>query len=501
MSSSNPHEIVSVGSGAWRYHCLARWQQLPPGWDLVEVAGVATDSRDRVHVFNRGQHPVIVFDGAGNFLTSWGEGLIRRAHGITIGPDDAVYCTDDLDHTVRKFTPEGKLLLTLGVSGQASDTGIDGIDYRTIRRAGPPFHRPTNVALAADGSLYVTDGYGNARVHQFAADGRLLHSWGEPGSGPGQFNLPHGIALDSAGRVYVADRENSRIQVFSPAGDFLAQWTDVARPMQVFIDRRDNVFVVDVGWRAGLFPWQSPPGPNPVGARLSVFNRAGELLARWGDAGSPSDVGSFFAPHDVCMDSHGDLYVGEVVMSAGGNRGLVPADCHALQKFVRQAPPSPEHAEPIHHGLLAWMEDVPRHLLHRAVGKVKQTYGVLEQRYGAGYARAILGAGLVALPVPVPGSSALAAAPLLAAAEVHRALAQSGAVGAASSAVVLTAEEIHSVGKRFLQELIHGFPRHAEEPGHFEALVHAREAALGRTLTDAEHRQLLADYLAQAEHA
>src|SRR5439155_14523437 len=141
--------------------------------------------------------PLIVFDRDGRFLASWGEGLFKRAHGISIGPDDALYCTDDLDHTVRKFTPEGKLLLTLGTSGKPADTGIDGIDYRTIKRAGPPFHRPTNLALAADGSMYVTDGYGNARVHKFSADGRLLFSWGEPGSGSGQFNLPHGIAIDS----------------------------------------------------------------------------------------------------------------------------------------------------------------------------------------------------------------------------------------------------------------------------------------------------------------
>jgi DNA-binding beta-propeller fold protein YncE len=314
---------------------LGQWEKLPANWDLVEVAGVATDSMDRVYVFNRGEHPVIVFDRDGNFLASWGEGLVRRAHGIHIGPDDAVYCTDDLDHTVRKFTSEGRLLLTLGVSGQPSDTGIDGIDYRTIRRAGPPFHRPTNVALTADGSVYVTDGYGNARVHHFAAAGRLLRSWGEPGSGPGQFNLPHGIALDSRGRVYVADRENSRIQVFGAQGEFLTEWTGVARPMQVAIDPAQNVFVAEVGWRAGLFPWQTAPGPEPAGARVSVFNLEGRLLARWGGSGQPWECGEFFAPHDVCFDSRGDLYVGEVVMSAGGNRGLVPRDCHALQKLVR----------------------------------------------------------------------------------------------------------------------------------------------------------------------
>jgi DNA-binding beta-propeller fold protein YncE len=328
---------VTVGSGKFRYEAVVGWEQLPPGWSFVEVAGVATDSRDRVYVFNRGDHPVIVFDRDGRFITSWGEGVFKRAHGIHIGPDDAVYCTDDLDHTVRKFTREGRLLLTLGTSGRPSDTGIDGIDYRSIRRAGPPFHRPTNVALAKDGALYITDGYGNARVHKFTAEGRLLSSWGEPGEGPGQFNLPHGIALDSQGRVYVADRENSRIQIFSANGEYLTEWTDVARPMQVFIDGQDNVFVAGVGWRAGLFPWQSPPGAEPAGPQVSVFDHGGRLLAQWGDGSDPTAPGNFFAPHDIWVDSHGDVYVGEVVMSAGGNRGLVSRDCHALQKFVRRA--------------------------------------------------------------------------------------------------------------------------------------------------------------------
>jgi DNA-binding beta-propeller fold protein YncE len=327
-------ESVPVGAGRFRYEALVHWEQLPPDWSFVEVAGVACNSRDRVYVFNRGAHPVIVFDPDGRFLTSWGEGLFTRPHGITIGPDDAVYCTDDLDHTVRKFTLEGRLLLTLGTSGRPSDTGAVGNDYRTIRHGGEPFNRPTNIAVAADGSLYVTDGYGNARVHHFAADGRLLHSWGEPGTGPGEFNLPHGIALDREGRVFVADRENSRVQVFDRSGRFLAEWTDVARPMQVWVDPKDYVFVAEVGWRAGLFPWQTAPA-NPVGARLSVFDRVGRLVARWGGDGDPAAPGKFFAPHDLCLDAQGNIYVGEVVMSAGGNRGVVSPECHALQKFVR----------------------------------------------------------------------------------------------------------------------------------------------------------------------
>jgi DNA-binding beta-propeller fold protein YncE len=331
--SAMPCKSVTVGTGRHRYDALGHWEQLPAGWSFVEVAGVATDSKDRVYVFNRGDHPVIVFDRDGRFLNSWGEGIVKLAHGIHIGPDDCVYLTDDLDHTVRKFTPEGRLLLTMGVSGQPSDTGIDGIDYRTICRAGPPFHRPTNIALNQGGEIYVSDGYGNARIHKFSAEGRLILSWGSPGDKIGEFNVPHGIAVDREGIVYVADRENSRIQVFEANGKFLTVWTNVARPMQVFIDPNDHVFVAEVGFRAGLFPWQTAP-PNPVGACLSVFNRAGELLTRWGGGPDPTTIGDFFAPHDVCADSHGDLYVGEVVMSAGGRRGVVSPTCHSLQKFV-----------------------------------------------------------------------------------------------------------------------------------------------------------------------
>ncbi len=324
-----------VGSGAFRFSVQAGWEQLPSGYSFVEVAGVDTDSAGNVFVFNRGKHPVIVFDRQGKYLRSWGEGVFSRPHGITIGPDDAVYCTDDMDHTVRKFTPDGRPLLTLGTSGRHSDTGARTVDYRTIERSGPPFNFPTNLALSPGGEMFVADGYGNARVHRFSPDGRLIASWGEPGAGPGQFHVPHGIAVDRHGTVYVADRENSRLQLFTSEGQFVAQWTDVARPCQVAIDTHDNLYVAELGWRAGMFDGnQAPPG-NPTGGRLSIFNLAGELQTRFGGGDNPCAPGDFFAPHDVCIDRFGDLYVGEVTQSAGANRGLVARDCHSLQKFVR----------------------------------------------------------------------------------------------------------------------------------------------------------------------
>jgi len=324
-----------LGTGTHQYSPVPEWAKLPAGWSFVEVVGIAVDSCDRAFVFCRGEHPVIIFEPDGTFAGAWGEGVFKRPHGITIGPGDVVWCTDDKDHTVRKFSADGKLLATLGASGKPSDTGIDGMNYHTIQRPAPPFNMPTNVAIASSGDVYITDGYGNARVHRFSADGKLLLSWGEPGNGPGQFNLPHGIAIDRRGKVYVADRENSRIQVFSPDGRFLQQWTDTARPMQVYFDADDRAFVCDVGFRAGMFPFDTLPPPPLRGAYVSVFDTEGNLLSRWGGSEDPCAPGDFFAPHGICVDSQGAVYVGEVVMSAGGYQGKIPPTCHSLQKFAR----------------------------------------------------------------------------------------------------------------------------------------------------------------------
>ncbi len=335
MSVHEPIETGHVGRGDFVYAPQLDWCGLPEGRELGEVTSVATDSRDRVFVFARSRDPVLVFGPSGDFQFAWGAGVLTGAHGICIGPDDAVYCTDYLDHTVRKFTPQGQLLMTLGASGSPSDTGATTVDYRHIRRAGPPFNFPTNLALSPGGELYVADGYGNARVHKFSPDGQLLLSWGAPGDAPGQFHVPHGIAIDRAGIVYVADRENSRIQRFDAGGRYLDQWTDVARPCEVFIDPAGFVFVAELGYRAGMFPGNVAPSADASGGRVSIFSPAGELLARWGGGDRPAAAGDFFAPHDVWVDRRGDLYVSEVCYTAGVSRGLIGPDCHTLQKFVR----------------------------------------------------------------------------------------------------------------------------------------------------------------------
>lgn len=324
-----------LGYGNYRYRPAPAWQHSPGDYQGTEVSAAAVDSHDRVFVFNRGSEPVIVFDRHGQRLSAWGGDVIVHAHGITVGPDDAVYCTDDFDHTVRKFTPDGRLMMTLGTSGKPSDTGATSIDFRTIQRSGPPFSFPTNVALSPAGEIYVSDGYGNARVHKFAPDGKLLFSWGEPGTEPGQFRIPHGIAVAPDGRVFVADRENSRIQIFDPDGKFLSAWTDIARPCQVAFDANGIVYVAELGYRAGMWPGTSPPHPEATGGRVSIFDLDGKLLSQFGGGNDPEAPGDFFAPHDIRIDSRGDIYVAEVVMSAGGKKGLVSPKCHTLQKFEK----------------------------------------------------------------------------------------------------------------------------------------------------------------------
>lgn len=323
-----------VGAGEHRYRPDPDWGALPAGWSYVEVAGVAADSQDNVYVFNRGEHPVIVFDRDGAFLRSWGEGTIARAHGIYITADDRLFLTDDKDHTVTEYTLAGERVMTMGVSGRPADTGVVGIDYRTIAQAAGPFNLPTNLVAAGDGRLYVTDGYGNARVHAFSSNGEYQFSWGALGSGPGEFHLPHGIDVDSSGRVFVADRENSRLQLFDAEGRFLEQWPDIVRPTDLFICDDDTVFVAEEGARCGLFPWMTPE-PDAIGGRVAVFAPDGELLARWGGGLDPCSPGDFYAPHAIWLDSNRTIYVGEVNWSAGGKDGDIPPDCPCLRRYVK----------------------------------------------------------------------------------------------------------------------------------------------------------------------
>ena len=290
---------VVLGSGAHRYKVIENWAKLPDGWEFMDVAAVGTDSRDRVYVFNRGAHPMIVFDREGNFLRSWGEGSYWRPHGLHIDANDILYLTDDGGHVVRKCTTEGKILLELGTPGTPAPY-----------MSGEPFHRCTHTALSPQGNIYVSDGYGNARVHKYSPDGKRLLSWGAPGTDPGQFNVVHNIVTDTEGWVYVADRENHRVQVFDGNGKYEAQWNNLHRPCGLCLCRgaQPEFLIGELGP-----PLKINRMVHNLGPRLSIVDKHGALVARLGgEQGSGLEPGKFIAPHGVAVDSRGDIYVGEV---------------------------------------------------------------------------------------------------------------------------------------------------------------------------------------------
>src|SRR5216684_3875817 len=267
------------------FKAIDGWGKLPEGWHFVEVAGVAVDAKDNVFCFTRGEHPVIIFDRDGKFLRSWGEGHVRRAHAITIDADGTVWLTDDLQHTVRKFTAEGKLLLTIGDP-----------DKPATLQGGKPFNRPTHVAICPkSGYLFVSDGYGNSRVHKYSPDGKHVMSWGEPGTDPGQFNNLH-------------------------------------RPCGLFVDRAGSglFFVGELGY--GMPVTEKTPN---LGPRVSVLDAKGQRVARFGGQFASEKPGDFIAPHGLVVDSRGDVYVGEVSWTGYGQFLTPPRVMRSFQKFKR----------------------------------------------------------------------------------------------------------------------------------------------------------------------
>lgn len=259
----------TIGMGDFRYEYQPDWVKLPSGMSLQGPSGVAVDSMDRVYVFQRQGPPVLVFDRDGHLLAAWERtnGVPLEAHHIHVGPDDTVYLTDRDAHQILLYDTAGNLQRSLGSR------------HRAAMQA--PFNHPADICVAPSGELYVADGYGNSSVHRFSASGDYISSFGSPGSGPGQFRVPHSVRVSLDGRVYVADRENNRVQVFTAEGDFQAEWTDFKCPMGVHIDADQVVYVSD----------QIP--------RLSILTLDGELLARGR---------TFENAHQVYTDSQGSVY-------------------------------------------------------------------------------------------------------------------------------------------------------------------------------------------------
>jgi DNA-binding beta-propeller fold protein YncE len=296
---------VTVGSGAYQYDVAEGWGKLPEGYEFGQIGAVAVDSQDRVHVCTRTEHPVLIFDRDGNFLQSWGEGILFDPHGICFDGDDNVFYVDREPSVVLKFNVDGEKVWETGNRDHPSDTGFTK-ENRNALQGGGPFNYPTDVAVSPTGEFYVSDGDRNVCVHKFSADGTLLFSWGEPGEGPGQFCRPHSV-WEADGRVFVADRNNNRIQIFTPEGKYLDEWGGFVQPAKIFVDGQGIMYVAELK------------------GRVSILALDGTLLARWGDPVKRTlETGMFAAAHSIWADRHGDFYVGEVFKAK------------RIQKFVRK---------------------------------------------------------------------------------------------------------------------------------------------------------------------
>jgi hypothetical protein len=303
-----------------KYKEIIGWEDNRSDVRRAEVADVAVAADGLVYLLTRNDPQVVVHDSDGKFVRAWGRELLApTTHGITLSSNGSVYCVLHSDQTVKKFTPEGELELVIGVSGELSDTGCDwsldpATEFRalvaSIKYGGPPFNCPTAIAIAGNGDLYVADGYGNSRVHRFTSDGALIASWGQPGTGPGEFHVPHGILITSAGQVLVADRENDRVQEFTLQGDFVSEWSGVHRPTALCEDSDGRIFVTESTQPKGWYSWTNGVVEEALPPRVSIFDDHGQLLEhiRLDEFGS-------LAPHGIAVDSEGRVFVAEVVTS------------------------------------------------------------------------------------------------------------------------------------------------------------------------------------------
>ena len=260
------------------------WPQLPAGWNLGECSGVAVDKDDNVWVFNRGPHPVIQFDKKGKMLRAWTDVPVTSSHGIRADSEGNIWTLDVKGHMLFKFTPTGRMMMVIGNAGKRPGTN----DTKDA------FNEPTGVAFATNGDFYISDGYVNSRVIKYNREGDYVSHWGTKGTGDGQFNLVHDVAVDAKGRVYVADRSNSRVQIFDAGGKFLNKWTDVGQPWGLaYAAREDAIYMAD--------------GLND---RVVKLNLEGQILGVLGSHGKT--LGKFDFAHNIAVDSTGAIYVSEI---------------------------------------------------------------------------------------------------------------------------------------------------------------------------------------------
>jgi hypothetical protein len=295
-----------VNLATW-YEVDPAWPQRPPEIPWRDVPGIAVDAQDNVWIFTRTNPTVQKYSPDGRYLLGWhNENPKAAAHGLRCDRDGNIWLTDVGLHVVRKHAPDGKVLMSLGVEGEA------GEDTRH-------FNMPTDIAFGPKGDLFVADGYGNSRVVHFDKHGRFINTWGSLGTKPGQFSIPHAIGCDSKGRVYVADRNNIRVQVFNARGKLLDVWPDVLVPWGIWISPKDEIWVCG----SSPMPWithpkypTAPLGCPPKDQLIVKFNRAGRALQLAtfpkGEDGQEKP-GELNWLHAIALDSKGNVFLGDII--------------------------------------------------------------------------------------------------------------------------------------------------------------------------------------------
>ena len=288
-----------VGDGKFKYELDENWpKSIPEYWNLGQCADVDIDKNDDVWVFSRGLHPVTKWSNDGNFIGSWGykgdkKGEFKVAHGLNIDDEGFIWLTDHQTHQVTKHKPNGECILELGEFGFANFT------LTTDGTLGNPFNMPTGSSIAPDGKIFVSDGYGNRRVHRFSKEGEHEISWGEHGTSEGKFSIVHKLGVSKDNRVFVCDRENDRIQIFSTDGELFEIWTNgLIGPGDVYF-QDDIVYVVEQGGGNGM----------------SIWNLNGDLITRW--RGVPEVCE---AAHGCAVDSKGNIFIAEIGEGFVGQR-------------------------------------------------------------------------------------------------------------------------------------------------------------------------------------
>jgi DNA-binding beta-propeller fold protein YncE len=297
---SDPALLVPQDAPALEYVAVASPLTFPEGTTIGAAASVAFDPGGHLWVLNRGPQPLAEFDADGKFLRAFGDGMFTRSHGLHIDTDGNLWATDVGGHTVTKLDRQGKVLLTLGTKGQAG-TWTDGSQTGLLSE-------PNDVTVAQNGDIYVVQGHtpgpkGDPRVLRFDRTGRLITSWGGKGKEPGKFDVAHGVAIDAKGMVWVADRENQRVQVFNPDGTFVRQMKYAGLPCGFAVGSQ-YVYMV-----------------NGFAGQVVRMDLDGRVLSVVGKAGQ--GVGEFGEAHFVAVSPKGDIFVADSV-----NR--------AVQKFVRK---------------------------------------------------------------------------------------------------------------------------------------------------------------------